>query len=214
MGNPVEMPCEFVAMPRAESLELARKLSRDEVAARLSSYMISASSWESIVAETGAKDPALLIFAEALGGDVVESHIRYEFDGRGLFDAHVDEVPENLLDLRHYGKFNVHKVLSGAVTACTVYTRPGYYVQDTESRVPRAGFNFGITQDLLRRRLINTYSTDTVINEARLQAGDRVVFFERTHPIVDGPPNVVHLFHRGTEDRSSEVLQYFAIADK
>ena len=106
--------------------------------------------------------------------------------------------------------FNIHHVMTGAVTVNMVYTRPGYYEQDMRSRTPITGFNFGITEDLLRGRTINTYTTEPLIHEARLTSGDRVVFFERTSETVDGLPNVVHLFHRGTLDRYSEITHHYS----
>ncbi len=198
-------------MQRADSLAKAQALSTALVAATLPAYFVTHSAWLGMVAEAESEEvmPSAL-FAGALGGAVVRSEILYTFSGRQPKLAHADEVPEDLLHLKHLGMFNIHHVVSGAVSTCMVHTRAGYYDQDRDSRIPRTGFNFGITEDLLRRKNINTYSTETEIHEARLEAGDRVVFFERTSLTVDGPPNVVHLFYRGTEDRYSETSRYFA----
>lgn len=205
----VEMPCQFVEVPAAESLGEAQQLSREVLASRITSYMIAGAAWPDIVGSAAGSEVGRLLFSEALGGSVEQNPILYTFSGRQSRQAHVDEVPEDLLGLKHLGMFNIHHVVTGAVTACMVHTRPGYYAQDTDSRVPRTGFNFGITEDLLRRKLINTYSTSTRIAEVRLEAGDRIIFFERTSLTVDGPPNTVHLFHRGTADRYSETTRYF-----
>ncbi len=208
----VEMPCQFIDMAVASSLAEVKLLSGAEVAAEVPAYVITGTVWSRIVAEaaTENQDVPSALFAGALGGLVMQSPALYTFTGRQTRDAHVDEIPEDLLGLKHYGMFNIHRVVSGAVTVCMAYTRPGYYEQGTESRTPQTRFNFGITEDFLRRRQINTYTTGTEISEARLQEGDRVIFFERTSRTVDGPPNVVHLFHRGTGDRYGETTRYFA----
>jgi hypothetical protein len=102
--------------------------------------------------------------------------------------------------------------VAGEVSVAMVYTRPGYYSQGGQTREPITAYNLGITQDLQRRRDINTYTTETTIREARLAAGDSVVFFERASPTVDGPPNVVHLFHQGTPDRCSQINGYYSLS--
>lgn len=205
------MPCDFKDMEIAHSLAEAQVLSKAALATEIPSYAIPKTAWTNIMAEAAGEDVPSVLFSAALGGAVVKSPILYVFDGRQTRGAHVDEIPEDLLALKHQGMFNIHAVLSGAVTACMAHTRPGYYAQDIETRTPLARFNPGITQDLMRRNLINTYTSSTQIHEARLESGDRVIFFERTSPTIDGPPNVIHLFHRGTKERYSETSRYFAV---
>jgi hypothetical protein len=208
----IERPIEFVDAPEARSLAEGQAFSRAELEARLSSFVVRSAVWEEMLTEAAGRDIPTLLFADVLGGTVEKSDILYTFSGRQPRSAHVDEIPEDLLHLRHHGMFNIHHVVEGEVTALSVYTRPGYYVQGAESREPETRFNQGIYEDLFRRKLINTYTTDTRVNEARLFTGDRFIFFERTSPTVDGPPNVIHLFHRGTELRYSETSRYYVAA--
>ena len=208
---PVEVACEFVPMRTANNLGEARALSRDLVAAHLPAFVIKPEGWEAISLEAGpGQDIPNELFRAALGGTVRTDDVKYSFTGQRPCDAHVDEVPENLLGLRRRGmlKINIH---DGRSHSQYVHARPGYYEQDARSRNPVTGFNFGITEDLLRgRNLDPVHKTEPQIHEARLTGGDRVVFFERTSETVDGLPNVEHLFHRGTLDRYSEITHHYS----
>jgi hypothetical protein len=205
-----QLSCEFTPMLEAISLDECQELARTEIAGKLTAFVVRARVWPGIITEAGSNDPGLTMFQDALGGAVIKHMSTHEFDGPQPTVAHVDEVFEELLDLKYDGRFDVHQIVSGAINVSTLYTEPGYYTQGSESRIPRASWNYGITQDIQRRKLINPVSSSNQINEARLEAGDRVVWFERASRTVDGFPNTIHLFDRGTVDRYSRVIQYYA----
>jgi hypothetical protein len=208
----VEQPIKFLTIPEAHTLITAQEYSALEIQSLLAAYVIRAADWASMTAaEEDARMPGLL-FSEVLDGQVKRSPVTYHFDGPQPYEAHVDEHPEDLLAARHLGMFNMHVVNFGSVSTRMVYTKPGYYSQDTQSRTPVTSANYGITQDLLRGKLINTYTSSTQVYQTRLNKGDRVIFFERTAPDVSGPPNVIHLFYQGTVGRLSTTNRYYTEA--